>query len=176
MRRKMLLGSVSSVAAVVMVMCTAPAADWPQFQGVNRDGRSLEKGVSRTWPESGPRVLWSVPLGAGFAGPAIVDGEVYILDRVDDEKDVLRCLDLTTGKELWTYSYDSPGLVGHNGSRGTPTVDASYVYSVGMLGELTCVDRKTHKPVWRKNLLSDLDGEMSAHDFTLEDLAKKPLG
>jgi hypothetical protein len=146
-----------------MVMaCTAATADWPQFQGANRDGRSLEKGVSRTWPESGPRVLWSVPLGPGFAGPAIVGDEVYILDRVDDQKDVLRCLDLTSGKELWTYSYDSPGKKGHNGSRGTPTVDAKYIYSVGMMGEMSCVDRKTHKPVWRKNLLKDLDGKMSA--------------
>jgi hypothetical protein len=106
--------------------------------------------------------LWSVPLGPGFAGPAIVGDEVYILDRVDDQKDVLRCLDLTSGKELWTYSYDSPGKKGHNGSRGTPTVDAKYIYSVGMMGEMSCVDRKTHKPVWRKNLLKDLDGKMSA--------------
>ena len=163
MTRKMLLGSVSSVVALFVLMaCPAAGADWPQFQGVNRDGRSPETGFPRTWPESGPKVLWSISLGPGFAGPAIVGDEVYILDRVDDEKDVLRCLDFTTGKELWTYSYDSPGLVGHNGSRGTPTVDANYVYSVGMLGELTCVDRKTHKPVWRKNLPKDLQGEMSA--------------
>ncbi len=161
--RKTFLGSVGCVVAVLSLVmaCTAAAADWPQFQGVNRDGRSPEKGFPRTWPESGPRVVWSVPLGPGFAGPAIVGDEVYILDRVDDEKDVLRCLDFTTGNELWTYSYDSAGKKGHNGSRGTPTVDANYVYSVGMMGDMTCVDRKTHNLVWRTNLLKDLDGEMS---------------
>ncbi len=148
MTRKVLLSSVGCVAAVfVLTVCTFATADWPQFQGVNRDGRSLESGIARSWPEKGPDVVWTVPLGPGFAGPAIVGNEVYILDRPDNDKDVFRCLDFTTGKELWTYSYDSPGRVGSNGSRGTPTVDANYVYSVGMLGELTCVDRKTHKLV-----------------------------
>jgi outer membrane protein assembly factor BamB len=160
--RKMLLRSISFAVAVCLLMvCTTATADWPQFQGVNRDGRSLEQGISRTWPEKGPRVLWSIPLGAGFASPAVVDGEVYVLDRVDDKKDVLRCVDLTTGKELWTYAYDAPGRVGQNGSRGTPTVDADYVYSVGMLGNMTCVDRKTHELVWKKHLLKEFDAEIA---------------
>ena len=159
---KTLLRSIScAVALCLLVMCTPATADWPQFQGGNRDGRSLERGISRTWPEKGPRVLWSVRLGPGFASPAVVDGEVYVLDRVGDEKDVLRCLDLATGKESWTYAYDAPGRVGQDGSRGTPTVDADYVYSVGMLGNMTCVDRKTHELVWQKHLLKEFDAKMS---------------
>lgn len=163
MIRKTLLRSISvAVALCLLALSTTATADWPQFQGVNRDGRSPERGISRTWPEKGPRVLWSVPLGPGFASPAVVDGEVYVLDRVDDEKDVLRCLDLATGKELWTYAYDAPGRTGRNGSRGTPSVDADYVYSVGMLGNMTCVDRKTHELVWQKHLLKEFDAEMSS--------------
>ena len=162
MKSRTVLGSIRSVVVVfVLAACTHAIADWPQFQGVNRDGRSLERGLSRTWPEKGPKVLWSVRLGPGFGGPAVVDNEVYVLDRVDNKQDVLRCLDFTTGKELWTYAYDAPGKVGHNGSRGTPTVSADYVYSIGMMGDLTCVDRKTHKLVWRKHLLKDFDGRKS---------------
>jgi len=145
---------VLTVIAVVLLASHA-LADWPQFQGPNRDGSSPEKGLARAWPEKGPKVLWSFSLGVGYGGAAVRDGEVYILDRVDDKQDVLRCLDLQTGKELWNYAYDAPGTISHNGSRTAPSVDDKYVFAVGMLGHFSCVDRKTHQPVWQKNLLAD---------------------
>jgi outer membrane protein assembly factor BamB len=150
-----------SVLALAVALCVPAVADWPQFQGPNRDGHAVDQGVSRTWPEGGPNVVWSVPLGEGFAGPAVVDGEVYILDRVDSERDVLRCLDLATGKELWTYSNDAPGKTGFNGSRGTPTVAEKHVYAVGALANMVCVDRKSHELVWKRDLIADFGGVMS---------------
>ncbi|MBI5093749.1 MAG: PQQ-binding-like beta-propeller repeat protein [Candidatus Hydrogenedentes bacterium] len=96
----------------------------------------------------------------GFAGPAIRNGEVYLLDRTEDKTDILRCLSLDKGTELWNYSYEALGKVSHNGSRTPPTVDDKYVYSVGLTGEFLCTDRKTHKPVWRKNLLNDFKSEL----------------
>lgn len=150
------IGSVCR-ASIVGMLCVAAnaAADWPQFQGPNRDGISLETGIAREWPEGGPRVLWTAPLAKGFAGPAIRDGEVYLLDRVDNKQDILRCFDLTTGQEKWTYPYDAPGVVGMAGSRTPPTVDENYVYTVGMMGDLHCIDRKTHKPIWHRNIMED---------------------
>ena len=137
----------------------ASAADWPQFQGPDRNGISPETGLARTWPEGGPREHWAFPLAEGFAGPAIRDGEVYVLDRVDDKQDVLHCLSLDTGKELWNFAYDAPGTVGHSGSRTTPTVTEKYVFTVGMLGHFYCVDRATHQPVWHKSLLDEFPQE-----------------
>lgn len=149
------------VAAIgLMAPVLAQAADWPQFQGPNRDGTSPETGLARTWPESGPKVLWSFPLGEGYAAPVVRDGEVYILDRVEDKQDVLRCLDLQTGKESWQYAYDAPGNLSHNGSRTPPTVDDKYVYSVGAFGHFYCIDRKTHQPVWHKNIATDFGVEV----------------
>jgi outer membrane protein assembly factor BamB len=153
------------IALTSLMMASAAAADWPQFQGPNRDGSSPEKGLARTWPAEGPKVLWSFPLGPGFAAPAIRDGEVYILDRVQDKQDVMRCLDFQTGKELWNYAYDAPGKISHNGSRTPPTVDEKYVYSVGMMGDLYCIDRKTHQPVWKKNLQTDFNPEKPGWGF-----------
>jgi outer membrane protein assembly factor BamB len=150
-----------SVMVIAVVLVANVMADWPQFQGANRDGHAVDQGIARSWPEDGPKEVWSVPLGEGFAGPAIVDGEVYILDRVDSERDVLRCLDLDTGKEIWTYSNDAPGEAEFNGSRGTPTVDNKYIYAVGLLGDMLCFDRNSHKLVWKKNLLTDFGGKMS---------------
>lgn len=146
------------IALILVAVCTTASADWPQFQGPDRNGISKETGLARSWPTRGPNKLWSIPLGAGFAGPAVRDGEVYILDRTDFQQDVLRVLSLDTGEELWTYSYHSPGEVSFNGSRTTPTVTEKYVFSVGMMGDFYCIDRATHKPVWSTNLLKDFKG------------------
>ena len=150
------------VAAVCLVFAFSAWSDWPQFCGPKRDCSSPEKGLARKWPEGGPKVLWTFPLGRGFGSPSERDGEVYVLDRVGEDKkeqEILRCLDLKTGKELWTFHYDAAGEVVHPGSRTQPTIDANNVYSVGALGDLYCVDRKTHKPVWHKNLVKDFGFE-----------------
>ena len=155
--------SLLPAALIVFGVCTAVADDWPQFQGPDRNGMSSETGLARTWPASGPKKVWSIPLGEGFAGPAIRDGEVFILDRTQFEQDVLRVLSLDTGEELWTYSYHAPGEVSFNGSRTTPTVTEKYVFTVGMMGQFHCIDRTTHEPVWSKNLLEDFKGADIGH-------------
>ncbi len=159
--KSVLAGKSASVLMVVAVvlLASSASADWPQLQGPNRDGSSPEKGLARAWPETGPKVLWSFSLGVGYGSAAVRDGEVYIFDRVDDKQDVLRCLDLQTGKELWNYAYDAPGTISHNGSRAAPAVDDKYVFAVGMMGHFSCVDRKTHQLVWQKNLLADFNVE-----------------
>ena len=70
----------------------------------------------------------------------------------------MRCLDLASGKELWSFAYDAPGKFDHAGSRSTPTVDSGNVYTCGPLGDLYCVSTSTHKPVWNKNVWKDFGG------------------
>lgn len=152
--------SVFLSLAGLVGLSAASQADWPQFLGPNRTGVSDEKGLAREWPEGGPRVLWSVEVGEGYAGAAIRDGEVYVLDRKAGATDMLRCFALEDGKELWNYSYEAPGNVGHTGSRNPPTVDEKYVYSVGMMGDFLCIDRKTHQPVWHKNFVKDFGTQL----------------
>ena len=140
---------------IAALMTTAAAADWPQFMGSKGDGTSPEKGLARSWPADGPKVLWTVPLGPGYGGAAICDGKVYLLDRVDRQKDVLRCLDLGTGKEDWVSSYEAPGPIDHDGSRSTPAVSPTHVFTIGPFGHFHCIDRNTHQVVWKKNILKD---------------------
>lgn len=143
---------LTGLGIAFLIAFTAGAGNWPHFQGPNRNGVSLETGLARSWPASGPKELWSFPLEKGFAGPVVHNGEVFVLDRVDDKQDVLRCLSFETGKELWAYTYDAPGKVGHSGSRTTAAVSDTHVFTVGQMGHFTCVDRNTHKPVWQINL------------------------
>jgi outer membrane protein assembly factor BamB len=97
-------------------------------------------------------------VGKGFGGPAIKDGNVYLLDRDDAVGDTLRCLDLANGKELWTFAYPAPGTAMFPGSRSVPTVDGTHVYTCGHNGDLYCVDLKTHRPVWNRNIWTDFGG------------------
>jgi outer membrane protein assembly factor BamB len=148
------------VAALVAFSLTsaAAAADWPSIYGPRRDSTSDQKALLRTWPEAGPKVLWTAPVGAGFGGPAVSDGKVFLLDREEEVGDTLRVFDLSSGKELWSFAYDAPGSFMFAGSRTTPTVDGEHVYTSGPLGDLYAISTKTRKPVWHKNIWKDFGG------------------
>ncbi|NSW95881.1 MAG: PQQ-binding-like beta-propeller repeat protein, partial [Bacteroidales bacterium] len=99
------------VILFLILSTSLSAQDWPQYQGPYRNGTSDQKGLLRSWPAGGPQVLWRVDVGAGFGGPVIKDGKVYLLDRDDNTGDILRCFDFSSGKELWRFSYEAPGSV-----------------------------------------------------------------
>jgi len=164
---------------VVAVSATLIRADdWPQFQGPRRDGVSLETGLANTWPAAGPTLLWTnEKLGSGYGGAIVDKGEVYLLDRVGDKQDVLRCLSLQNGQESWSYAFDAPLKYkgGYNGSRNLPAVDEQNVYIIGPLGDVKCISKKTHQPVWEKNLVKDYGATISNWGFCQSPVIYKNL-
>ena len=68
--------NLTLAAAIVLLATCAGMADWPQYLGPDRNGVSPETGLLRSWPEAGPKVLWTIPLGAGYGGAAVSKGEV----------------------------------------------------------------------------------------------------
>ncbi|MDT8301360.1 MAG: PQQ-binding-like beta-propeller repeat protein [Sedimentisphaerales bacterium] len=150
---------VMLIVIIAMITTSSTLADWPQYLGPDRNSTSPEKGLLRSWPENGPKVLWTVSVGRGFGGPVVKDGKVYLLDRDDKVGDNLRCFDLSNGKELWNFAYDAPGSVMFPGSRSVPIVEGNKVYSCGHNGDVYCIDINTHKPVWNKNVWTDFDGK-----------------
>lgn len=142
-----------SVLALLIVSVThSDGANWPQFLGPDRNAVSSETGLSREWPEIGPKVEWTFPLGPGYGAPAVYEGKVYILDRIDGKQDILRCLSLTDGNEEWHYAYDTPGRVPFPGSRTVPAVDENHVFTLGEHGDVYCFDRASHVPLWHRSL------------------------
>jgi outer membrane protein assembly factor BamB len=83
------------------------ADDWPHWRGPTRDGLTKESSGWKggEWLSTDP--AWSSHVGAGTSGPLIFRGRVFVIGW-EGKKDVLRCLDLTTGKEEWRQSYPSP--------------------------------------------------------------------
>jgi outer membrane protein assembly factor BamB len=151
---------VRAIAIILVLLATSPvfASDWPQYLGPDRNAVSGEKGLLRSWPADGPKVLWTVTLGEGFGGPAVSEGKVYIYDRVADKTNIFRCIDLATGKEEWTFSNEAPGSVDRNGTRSVPTIDGNRIYICDPFGNFHCLDKTTHKVLWQKNIWTDFGG------------------
>ena len=133
---------------------------WPRFRGENFDNISRENyALSTSWPADGPKVLWSLDVGEGYAGAAVLNGRVYILDYDRENRaDALRCLSLDDGREIWRYSYPVKVKRNHGMSRTVPAVTDKFVVTLGPKCHVTCLDSQTGEFLWMKNLV----GEFSA--------------
>ena len=87
------------------------AEDWPEFRGKGRLGVWNESGILEHFPEDGLEVVWRTPIKNGYAGPAVVDGRVFVTDfsRTSGMGGIERivCLDEQTGRELWTHEWEA---------------------------------------------------------------------
>jgi outer membrane protein assembly factor BamB len=151
------------LAISAMFTFAASAADWPQWRGANRDGISKETGLLKEWPKEGPKLLWhEKEIGSGYSTPAVVAGRVYVMSNEGMDKEYVQAIDAKNGKQFWATPV---GKVGKNdgpqypAARSTPTVDGEVLYTLGSDGDLACVETKTGKVRWQKNLRKDFQGE-----------------
>jgi outer membrane protein assembly factor BamB len=145
------------VAALCLTACSfTQAADWPQWRGAKRDGISTETGWLAQWPKDGPKQAWKTNVGIGCASVVVAGGRVFAIGNKSDT-DTLVCLDATTGKEVWHFSYGAPldPNMYEGGPNTTPTVDGSFVYTIGRKGQLFCLSANKGEVVWSKDYLRD---------------------
>ncbi|MBN2163594.1 MAG: PQQ-binding-like beta-propeller repeat protein [Pontiellaceae bacterium] len=123
---------------------------WPRFRGASFDNMvESDTALADQWPESGPRILWSVALGEGHAAPAVFDGCVYLLDYDEENRaDALRCFSLEDGKEIWRRSYPLPAKRNHGLSRTIPAVTEQWTVTMGPRCHVSCVDTGTGRFLW----------------------------
>ena len=164
----------------------APAAvladDWPQWLGPQRDGVWRETGILERFPEGGPTVRWRTPIGSGYAGPAVANGRVVVMDRrlrqgtanpenafdrgsIPGTERVL-CLRESDGAVLWTHEYDCAYTVSYAaGPRCTPLVDGNRVFTLGAEGHLLCLDIEGGKVIWAKDFKADYGAKTPTWGF-----------
>ncbi|NQT38824.1 MAG: PQQ-binding-like beta-propeller repeat protein, partial [Planctomycetes bacterium] len=139
---------ISSLCVLIAIASSAMAAtpDWPGWLGPNRNGKSLDTGLLKQWPDEGPKLLWKVDgIGVGFSSVAVTGGKVYITgDR--DGKLTLSALDLN-GKPLGKIDHGQ-GRGGPDGSRATPVIDNGNLYLLGGSGLIGCYDAANGKQKW----------------------------
>jgi outer membrane protein assembly factor BamB len=158
------------------------AEDWPQWMGPQRDAVWREGGIVRKFDPEGASVRWRTPIGAGYSGPAVIDGRVYVMDRrlapgvgnpdnpftkalVPGQERVL-CLDEATGEVLWTHAYEAPYTISYAaGPRTTPTVADGKVFTLGAEGDLFCLNADTGKVIWSRNFNRDFGAKTPEWGF-----------
>jgi outer membrane protein assembly factor BamB len=168
--------------AAGLLLGPARADDWPQWLGPRRDGVWRETGILPAFPKGGPAIRWRTPIGAGYAGPAVAGGRVYVTDRLAEPsrtpgrrpsagKERVLCLDEVTGKVLWKHEYDCPYRVGYPaGPRTTPVVYGDKVYTLGTMGDLLCLEAATGKVLWSKNFPRDYGAPVPMWGFAAHPL------
>jgi outer membrane protein assembly factor BamB len=153
---------------LIVTSLLAQGADWPQYRGVNGDGKSSEKILS-TWPANGLRTVWKIPTTGGFSVFAVSKGLACttMVREIDGAKrEVCVGLNAADGKEIWATplgvaKYDGGGddgaadNKGGDGPRSTPSIDGDQVYVLDPRMVLYSLDIKTGKVLWSKDLVAD---------------------
>jgi outer membrane protein assembly factor BamB len=146
--------------------------DWPQWRGPNRDGISNETGLLKSWPATGPKVLWRASSGEGYSGMSVAQGRLYTVYGQSGNETAF-CLDANTGKEIWRavvdkqFDNDQGG-----GSRSTPTVDGDLVYVLSARGRLMALNTKDGQKAWEHNLVSEYGGRVPTWGISVSPLVE----
>jgi outer membrane protein assembly factor BamB len=131
------------------------AQDWTQWRGAQRDGVVSLFTAPARWPAQLKRV-WQTPLGAGYSSPLVSGGKVWVQSRQDNDE-VVSCLDLKTGKTVWSQRQPMPfkknqyatSMTG--GPFATPLLHNGRLYTLSVNALLTCFDAQSGAVRWRKD-------------------------
>jgi outer membrane protein assembly factor BamB len=138
-------------------------ADWPQILGPNRNGKvEAADHWLKELPKEVPNPLWEIPVGEGYAGAAISQGQVAVFDH-QDKKDRILLVSLLDGSVYWEQRLASGYQGGVNNDRGprcVPTILPDAVLCYGASGQLSCVERQDGKLRWTRPMRK----EFSAND------------
>ncbi len=137
------------------------------WRGPDRDGKYPETNLLKEWPEGGPEMLWSYEtLGKGFTSASVDKDKIYITG-IEGEIGSLHIFTVKGQLEKKiAYGSDIFSPSGFPGSRSSPTVAGNLCYIVTGFGKLVCIDTKTEKIQWSKDLFADFDGKNIRFSFT----------
>src|SRR5918993_1018179 len=130
----------------------AAGTEWPQWRGPKRDG-SVDAALPSQWPEA-LKKRWETTVGAGHASPVVSDNRVVVIAREGDQE-IVRALDVASGKEIWRAAYPAPYDVNpaarsHGaGPKSTPAIAGGRVFTLGIGGVLSAFDLASGKLLWR---------------------------
>ena len=113
----------------------------------NRTGVSAETGLLKSWPETGPSLLWlTQDLPAGFSSVTFGKNLMY-LTGVKNDIDVLVAID-TLGKIKWQTPYGRSWKESYPDSRCAATIDGNKAYVTSGAGDMACIDATNGTIIW----------------------------
>ncbi len=133
------------------------ATEWPRWRGPANDGISVETGLLKSWPESGPPLAWSSRgLGRGYSSVVISAGKLITMGKKNGGTKLI-CVSAEDGSPIWEVP-----VGGNKDPNCTPTVDpdSNLVFGLSFEGVLVCANIESGQEVWRKDFQRDFGGRM----------------
>ncbi|MGB7347178.1 MAG: PQQ-binding-like beta-propeller repeat protein [Pirellulaceae bacterium] len=155
----------------LMLLFVAPsfAENWPQYRGVDGDGKSAETIANADWSAAKPKVVWKTPTPLGFSSFTIAGNKAFTIIGREGREQCL-AVDTESGSELWSVKLGSSEYKqgggnagardnkGGDGPRSTPTTDGKHVYVYDSYMKLTCLDAASGKQIWQRDIASQHAG------------------
>jgi outer membrane protein assembly factor BamB len=137
---------------------------WRQWGGPDGNFKVAAGDLAGSWPRLGPPVIWSRSLGEGFSAIVYDRGILCTIFR-DGTEDVVIALRAADGAAIWEYRYPAKKyaksmLDKGSGPNATPLILDDRVITLGFGGMLNGLDLKTGRPLWSRDLVSELDGQI----------------
>ena len=145
-------------------------ADWISWRNATLDGKSNFIGMNRDWSQRLPKdweagYLCKGEESVAWSGPVIQGNRLVVTGR-DGDRDLVFCLEATTGDLIWTSAYEAPTDPKFGtGPRATPYIDGEQVYTFGRAGDLACWKLLDGSLLWRKNVM-DYGGSLPNWGFS----------
>lgn len=142
--------TIGLAASSVIVM----AEDWPWFLGLRHTGVSGEVQLMLDWTEKAPPVIWKEAIGTGYSAPSVLGDRVVMHHRLEN-REVVSCRDVKTGKEVWAHAYPTTYVDPYgynNGPRCSPVLTKDRCFTLGAEGMLACTSMTDGKLLWKKEL------------------------
>lgn len=143
---------------------------WPCFHGADRTNKSVETGLLKKWPETGPELLFTISgLGEGYSAVSIAEGYMFTAGMTEKQTYVY-AFDLN-GNLIWkkpngqSWETTLSWATSYTGSRSTPTYDDGVVYHLGELGRLAAFEYKTGKEIWDVELRDQFEAEIPEYGY-----------
>jgi outer membrane protein assembly factor BamB len=171
--------TIAAGATLLLMSHTVLAQDWPQWRGPSRDGRVDAFVPPSVWPATLGEI-WKVTVGDGHSSPVVSGDRVYVHARQGDQE-IVRGLDLATGRERWRDSYPAaytalPEAAAHgSGPRATPVVEGRRLYTFGITGVLSCYDVDRGVVTWRVETERAFDNTPLVYGMTASPLLDRGL-
>ncbi len=149
--------SLISFLSLLLLPLPASASDWPEFQGAGRQNLWTEEGLPDSFAAEDLERVWSAPVAAGYSGPTVAGGGVYLMDRPDQDHERIVCVDRESGEVRWTHAYPCRyGQIDYGyGPRASVTIADGGAYAFGTVGHLHRLDAVSGAVVWARDLGTD---------------------
>ena len=151
---------------------------WLQWGGPGQDFKAPSGALASSWPEDGPKKLWSRSLGEGYSAILVDDGRLFTMYRTDG-KETVACLDAKTGETVWEHRYDHSPANDHAygfgaGPRSTPLIAGDLLFTIGVAGRMHALNKNDGKVIWKAELWGDrFGGNVRGHGYSSSPVAYK---